>query len=764
MKTMLAAAVALATFFGLTARAASHEFDHFTPLSVAPTVPGTTALSGPVGAWQFIATIPTGNPHTDIDFFTQRGEIYASVGTLAAGGNDAGQTIVKLTQSGNVTPTSPQFVSGHGSADCIADPSQATGLQHDVEATPKGHAILNTEFPFSVRKDAQLLVDATDNPGRCHDNGAAFGFVNVPQGGLELIDITSISAPVEIGLTSHIGESHTVNVDPKRPHIAYSVTSDFVGVTCNADDTSCTRANENPSSSQRFNLDGFEVVDMSSCMNFRVGTTLAEKRARCRPQVYRYRWSSALIALGHSVDSLAACHELEIYPDDKLTCAGVNATLYFDIRGAFDSNGKPKGTPLPCRVRASTSTVTGTGAMVTDCVTGQNNQDLTIPGWLAIGAPSLTGVKFLGAAFHQGRVGNTPPPYDATQDVEISHEAELSASRRLILATDERGGGVLPPGAACVTSPGDNTIGNGGIHAFRVSKLQNTTPSGVDPKDASNNPTGNPAAASTASQAYALTPSGGKAIYRAQIRTQPQVDLCTSHVFHQIPGQNRIFMAWYSQGTQVVDFVEHPNGRVEFIERGFFIPTQANEWVSAVFKVKRNSNGTYTYWGATGDFGLGTAGRSAIDIYKVTLPAPPRPLGQGGDDGMPPGCEDGDDDDHLDLAMAGPLSASAGSTIRYDLTYTNLHASDDAECAEVDLDLDDDAEFVSASSGGVYDPATHTVSWSLGRLAPGVTGTVSADVRVSPTMALGSMLVSVGSLSEPGMLPVAAPAMTTLLP
>ena len=50
-----------------------------------------------------------------------------------------------------------------------------------------------------------------------------------------------MTKPKEIGLTSHIGESHTVNVDPKRPHIAYSVTSDSVGVAADG-----TRANETP--------------------------------------------------------------------------------------------------------------------------------------------------------------------------------------------------------------------------------------------------------------------------------------------------------------------------------------------------------------------------------------------------------------------------------------------------------------------------------------------------------------------------------------
>ena len=43
----------------------------------------------------------------------------------------------------------------------------------------------------------------------------------------------------------------------------------------------------------------------------------------------------------------------------------------------------------------------------------------------------------------------------------------------------ERGGGVAPPGATC--SPGvDNPIGNGGIHAYRVGALQQSTPGTPD--------------------------------------------------------------------------------------------------------------------------------------------------------------------------------------------------------------------------------------------------------------------------------------------
>ena len=63
----------------------------------------------------------------------------------AIGPNGGGQTIVRLTDSGEVAPG---FVSAHPSASCLSNPAAATGLQHDVEATPKGGTILNTRNPL----------------------------------------------------------------------------------------------------------------------------------------------------------------------------------------------------------------------------------------------------------------------------------------------------------------------------------------------------------------------------------------------------------------------------------------------------------------------------------------------------------------------------------------------------------------------------------------------------------------------------------------
>jgi len=653
----LAATVAGITALAPAAAQAGHGLlDHPAPAFSPGGPPSSNFNSGGPGAeWELIETVTTGNPHTDLDFFTQGGESYASVGTLGIGPNGGGQSVIQLTEGGVVDPS---YVSAQPSATCISDPSAATGLQHDVEATPKGTGIpLNATNPSAVQADAQLLVDATDAAGRCHDQGV-LGLEGAPLGGLEIIDITNIADPVEIGLTSHIGESHTVNIDPKRPHIAYSATSDAVAVSDDNNDvdgdgntTELMRENEDPADSDRLDLDGFEVVDMSSCMDFPAGTTTGAKRMTCRPEVYRYRYPTMEMALGHTINTGASaifgCHELEIYPDDRLMCGSGNALIGLDMSGAFNDMGtpndfsddKPRGTPLPCKVRASSSSPPfTTGAMVADCVDGTNDadpgpagvapdEDLSIPAWLASGAPSLEGVTYLGSIYHQGGGpggADTGAPFNSKEDIAFDHEAELTGTGQHLIATDERGGGILPPGATC--TPGvDNVIGNGGVSFYKTSALSKTRPTSAE----------------DAQKAYAKTPEGDPAIYRAQVRTQARATICTAHVFQQIPGENRIFMGWYSQGTRVLDFVEEANGQIRFEEAGYMIPENANTWVSHIFKTEKNADGSTTYYGATGEFNLGEAGRNAIDVYKVTLPPAPKavePSGGGGGGGSGPGA------------------------------------------------------------------------------------------------------------------------------
>jgi hypothetical protein len=611
--------VALALLGALTgvAQAGHGLLDHPAPLVPTSPQPNPGFRAEPAGAWQLVASIPTGNPHSDLDFFTKGGETYASVGTLATAPNRGGQTIVQLTQGDEVRP---RVVGAAPTASCVSSPAETLGLQHDVEASPKGKTPLNTFNPFADARDAQIIVDATDGAGRCHDQGTA-GLSGAPPGGLEIIDITNPADPQTIGLTSHVGEAHTVNIDPKRPHIAYVSSSDLIGVNAQGQRTNETSATSNA-------VDGIEVVDMRTCMNFPPNTSLEAKRAQCDPKVWRYRYPTTEMGLGHTVkDSVFGCHELEVYPNDRITCAAGVALITLDAAGAFDDRGTPadysddvpRGTPLPCRRRPSSSSRLAvpnapsffTAASVIDCVAGGPNGtvNLRVAGWRDIGSPSWEGVRHVGSVHHQGGSDQASEArFPPTEDIIFDHEAEYSHSGNLLIATDERGGGALPPGATC-TQNNANARGNGGVNFYRADRLRTTLPA--------NN--------QDAWQAYARTPEGGKAIYRAPVRTGAQAIICTAHVFQQIPGQNRIFMGWYSQGTQVIDYTENADGTVTLKEAGSFIPIGADQWVSHIFKSQENPDGTFTYWGAAGDLRLGDGGRNTIDVYRVTLPAPPRP-------------------------------------------------------------------------------------------------------------------------------------------
>ncbi len=204
---------------GARVRPRAAGFSEAAPLSTSINAGGENA------EWELVATIPTGNPHTDLDFFTSGGLTYASVGTLAAGANTAGQTIVQLTNADG--EVDPQYVIGHPSATCPGVATGVTGLQHDAEAAPKGNALVQFPNPYVDTRDTQIVVDATDATGRCHDQGT-LAISGTKQGGLEIIDVTDPAAPTEIGLTSHVGQAHTVNIDPKRPHIAFVSSSDGV--------------------------------------------------------------------------------------------------------------------------------------------------------------------------------------------------------------------------------------------------------------------------------------------------------------------------------------------------------------------------------------------------------------------------------------------------------------------------------------------------------------------------------------------------------
>lgn len=522
------------------------------------------------------------NPGSDMILFRKQvgatRELYASNGTLGGGDEQhVGQRIIRLTSNGGNT-VDPTWISDHGSANCPGTGSTGnTGLQHDATAAGTFRTTSRpTSIPGSQQLNIQLILDASDANGRCHDTGG---------GGLEIIDITNITQPREIHLTRHIGTTHTTTTDALRPWIVYSSNSSFSG---------------HP---------WIDVLDVRSCLN--LGTmSLADKRNACRPQVYRIKFQDSWTYQrnfyngGGAIDNTqgsSGCHDITAV-GSRLYCAGIRASMILDVANLTDENGNVRGTQMPCPVIAGTSTT----AMVTNC-SGQG-----------AGAPTVdpTAFEFLGTRNHAGIDCTSPPlPRNSScnsnlivpvsEDIAISHEFDPTHDARVGFATDERGGGVVPPGASCSTA-GPTEFSNGGIHALDI---RGATP-GRDPAD--NFP-------------YMLNPAGEKAVFLGAVRV-PAASFCTVHMIEHAHDEQRLFVAYYSQGTKVVDYFFHDQGtptldddRISFRETASFVLPGANTWMAHPFKTVNNPDGTRTYYLIANDIQRG------IDIFSYT--AMPNPIG-----------------------------------------------------------------------------------------------------------------------------------------
>jgi hypothetical protein len=318
--------------------------------------------------------------------------------------------------------------------------------------------------------------------------------------------------------------------------------------------------------------------------------SLKRRQADCRPQVYRInladRWTQQRDQnTGELEPGSASCHDIT-YDRGRLYCAGLNATVILDVSGLLNRSGAVKGTPLPCPVVDGTRT----DAKVTDCGTMGPGRTEEATGW-----------RFLGTFQHPGRDCG-PPGTDvrtcnsnnqvrSDDGVSVSHEADPTPDRQFMFVTDERGGGVVPPGSSC--APGiENPFGNGGAHAFDISDPSNIT--------------------------YATTPQGRKSVYISDA-VVPAETFCDIHVMEQVPGEQRFIAAYYSQGIKIVDYFVDDNGDLQFEEKASFTLPNANTWSAEDFKIKDNADGTRTYFIAADDIHRG------IDIVSWT--GRPNPMG-----------------------------------------------------------------------------------------------------------------------------------------
>ncbi len=114
------------------------------------------------------------------------------------------------------------------------------------------------------------------------------------------------------------------------------------------------------------------------------------------------------------------------------------------------------------------------------------------------------------------------------------------------------------------------------------------------------------------------------------------------------------------------------------------------------------------------------------------------------------------------VTMNGPATAARGGEISYEISYTNVgpHPSSNAVVTDV---LPAGLEFVSATGGGTYDPATRKVTWKLGTVDVNYTGKLTLVARVSNSLAAAYVIINQADYTAD--LTVATPAAAvTLVP
>jgi uncharacterized repeat protein (TIGR01451 family) len=103
--------------------------------------------------------------------------------------------------------------------------------------------------------------------------------------------------------------------------------------------------------------------------------------------------------------------------------------------------------------------------------------------------------------------------------------------------------------------------------------------------------------------------------------------------------------------------------------------------------------------------------------------------------------DDDPDDPLVVLSKSGPAEASPGESFAYTIAYENLgpFASRNARITDV---LPPQLAFVKANSGGVFDPDSRRVSWSLGTVAVNEPDSVRLRVRIKGSVASGTRVTN----------------------
>lgn len=141
--------------------------------------------------------------------------------------------------------------------------------------------------------------------------------------------------------------------------------------------------------------------------------------------------------------------------------------------------------------------------------------------------------------------------------------------------------------------------------------------------------------------------------------------------------------------------------------------TEADDWLEVSFavKVRENAGGTTVYNKAT-IMAEGLSGPEDTNTTEVAILTPPKK----------------EVSDRSEAGRDGG-AVNVGDLITYDITYTNYEAT--AATVVITDRLPSGVDFLSATNGGTYNSAAHTVTWTLAGVPVGAGGAVSVVVRVN---------------------------------
>ena len=125
-----------------------------------------------------------------------------------------------------------------------------------------------------------------------------------------------------------------------------------------------------------------------------------------------------------------------------------------------------------------------------------------------------------------------------------------------------------------------------------------------------------------------------------------------------------------------------------------------------------------------------------------------------------PGVSGSAQDPVVALTMSGPLTGDQGQYLTYTLSYTNLGPAASSNAVLTDT-LPAGLNFRSATGNGTYDATTRKVTWQIGTVPVGVTGTVQLVARVDTSVPTGTTLLNQAAFTAP--LTVSNPAAVATL-